>query len=224
MAYVVREDVGTTRRRSLSGHSRLKVWERAGGVCVICGHSIDGVRDRWIVEHIRALELGGPDEFDNMGPAHEACGRDKTRDDHAATAQAKRRKIRHLGAQSVTSPLHTSKTSALKRKVDGTVVRRDDSSPIPIKAHCSAINRPDFERRLVYESSQPEVVGPTKLSHHLASIDGNSDAAGMDTAVDDTTIGLRRVSGLPNEETPAIGEVLPARPPHLAYTLRIGHS
>ncbi len=58
MAYVVREDVGTTPRRSLSGHSRLKVWERSGGVCVICGHP-----DRWRARSVDrraypALELG----------------------------------------------------------------------------------------------------------------------------------------------------------------------
>jgi hypothetical protein len=34
-----------------------------------------------------------------MGPAHEACARLKTRDDHRRAAQAKRLKIRHLGAE-----------------------------------------------------------------------------------------------------------------------------
>lgn len=217
MAYVVREDVGTTRRRSLSGHSRLKVWERSGGICVVCGHPIDGVRDRWIVEHIRALELGGADEFDNMGPAHEACGRDKTRDDHAAAAQAKRRKIRHLGAQAVTYPLPASKRSALKRKVDGTVVRRDDSSAVPTQAHGSAINQPDFGRRLGYKCAEPKVVGSPKQSHRLASLTANSEVARMDTAVDETTIKIRQVTSLSIDETPAMGEVLTARPPHLEY-------
>lgn len=73
MPFVVREDVGTTRRRSLSGHSRLKTWERTGGICVVCDQPIDGFREHWIVEHIRALELGGADEIENMGPAHDMC-------------------------------------------------------------------------------------------------------------------------------------------------------
>ncbi|WP_267427693.1 HNH endonuclease [Methylobacterium sp. GC_Met_2] len=98
MPYVAFEDIGTTQRRSLTGRRRLQAWERTGGRCVVCDLSIDGVRERWIVEHIRALELGGIDELENMGPAHEACGREKTRDDHARTARAKRQKIRHLGA------------------------------------------------------------------------------------------------------------------------------
>ncbi|WP_409568439.1 HNH endonuclease [Methylobacterium sp. J-072] len=79
MPYVALEDVGTTRRRSLSGRSRLQTWERTGGICVLCDRRIDGVRERWIVEHIRALELGGADDINNMGPAHEACGREDAR-------------------------------------------------------------------------------------------------------------------------------------------------
>jgi hypothetical protein len=41
-------------------------------VCVLRERRIDGVHERWIVEHIHALELGGIDELANMAPAHEA--------------------------------------------------------------------------------------------------------------------------------------------------------
>ncbi|WP_165937781.1 HNH endonuclease [Methylobacterium segetis] len=92
---------------------------------MICGDRIDGVRERWIVEHIRALELGGADELGNMGPAHEACGREKTRDDHARAAHAKRQKLRHIGATASERPLPGSKASSLKRKINGTVVPRE---------------------------------------------------------------------------------------------------
>lgn len=124
MPYVALEDVGTTPRRSLSGRRRLQAWERTGGTCVVCGLIIDGVRERWIVEHIRALELGGADELDNMGPAHEACGQEKTRDDHARAAWAKRQKIKHLGAAVTFRPLPGSRICPLKRKVNGQVVSR----------------------------------------------------------------------------------------------------
>lgn len=131
MPFVVPEDVGTTQRRSLSGRRRLQAWERTAGTCVVCGQRIDGVRQRWIVEHIRALELGGADDLENMGAAHEACGREKTRDDHARAATAKRQKIRHLGAEvSPARPLPGSRACALKRKVNGTVVLREaDARP-----------------------------------------------------------------------------------------------
>src|SRR3954466_5075018 len=99
------EDVGTTARRKLTPRRRLQVWEKTGGVCVLCERKIDGVRERWIAEHIRALELGGADDFDNLGPAHVTCATDKTREDHRRTAQAKRQRIRHIGAEAPKRPL-----------------------------------------------------------------------------------------------------------------------
>jgi 5-methylcytosine-specific restriction endonuclease McrA len=117
-------DVGTTPRRKLTPRQRLKVWERTGGVCVLCERKIDAVRERWIVEHIRALELGGADHLTNMGPAHEACAVDKTRDDHRRAARAKRQKIRHLGADVSKRPLPCGRNSPWKRTVAGQIVPR----------------------------------------------------------------------------------------------------
>ncbi|MER2265744.1 HNH endonuclease [Methylobacterium oxalidis] len=125
MPLITPDDIGTTPRSCLSPRRRLQAWERTNGKCVVCGERIDGARERWIVEHIRALELGGADELDNMGPAHEACGREKTRDDHARTARAKRQKLRHIGAAAPEHPLPGSRTSPLKRKLNGTVVPRE---------------------------------------------------------------------------------------------------
>src|SRR5215218_10811424 len=115
MPYAETQDVGTTARRKLTPHRRLHVWERTGGVCVLCERKIDGARERWIAEHIRALELGGPDDLDNMGPAHEMCAAIKTQDDHRRTAQAKRQKIRHIGANEPKRPLPYGKASPWKR-------------------------------------------------------------------------------------------------------------
>ncbi len=124
MALVEIEDVGTTTRGRLTPCRRLKVWEATGGRCVVCGRKIDGARERWIAEHIRALELGGDDDLANMGPAHQACAWSKTRDDHRRAAQAKRRKIQHLGAQASKRPLPCGKASLWKRKLTGQIVPR----------------------------------------------------------------------------------------------------
>jgi 5-methylcytosine-specific restriction endonuclease McrA len=124
MVFVVVEDVGTTPRSRLTPHRRLKVWERTSGQCVVCHQQIDGVRDRWIAEHIRALELGGADDLDNMGPAHASCALVKTRDDHRRAAKAKRQKIQHIGANASTYPLLCGKNSPWKRKMSGKIVRR----------------------------------------------------------------------------------------------------
>lgn len=124
MPFVEREDVSTTPRRKLTPHRRLQVWERTGGRCVLCGRAIDGGRERWIAEHIRALELGGADVLENMGPAHEACALAKTQDDHRRAAKAKRQKIRHIGAEGSQRPLPFGRTSRWKRKLSGQIVRR----------------------------------------------------------------------------------------------------
>jgi 5-methylcytosine-specific restriction endonuclease McrA len=118
------EDLSTTTRGALSPRRRLAVWEKTGGICVVCERRIDGARERWIAEHIRALELGGADALDNLGPAHDACARSKTQDDHQRAARAKRQKIRHLGAERPKRPLPCGRRSRFKRKLTGEIVLR----------------------------------------------------------------------------------------------------
>jgi hypothetical protein len=91
---------------------------------VLCGRRIDGVRERWIVEHLRALELGGDDNPENMGPAHEACVLEKTRDDHHRAARAKRQKIRHICVDEPKRALPFGKASPWKRTLSGWIVLR----------------------------------------------------------------------------------------------------
>lgn len=90
-------DVPTTPRKAMSPTRRLRIWEDGKGICILCGLKIDGVRAPWIVEHKRALGLGGEDTDENCGPAHEICRRQKDKQDVADIARAKRRKARHLG-------------------------------------------------------------------------------------------------------------------------------
>lgn len=95
---LVREDIGTTTRLRMTDTRALKAWENTKGFCVTCGLKIDGAKQRWFVEHIRALELGGKDEDSNLGPAHfDICKAVKDADDHARAAKAKRNKRAELG-------------------------------------------------------------------------------------------------------------------------------
>lgn len=91
------EDVGTTKRRSMTPARVLRIWEAHGGQCVNCGGRINGTKDRWFVEHIRALSLGGKDEDANCGPAHWECKAEKDADDNARTTKAKHVKQAALG-------------------------------------------------------------------------------------------------------------------------------
>lgn len=90
-------DVATTKRRSMSPSRRLRIFEAHSGACCLCGQKIDGVREKWTVEHIRALGLGGEDEDSNCAPAHETCRREKDKTDVAMIAKAKAMKRAHIG-------------------------------------------------------------------------------------------------------------------------------
>lgn len=68
-------------------------------VCVICKHKIDPVKQKWILEHLLALAAGGTDTEDNMGPAHQKCAIEKTKDDVKTIAKINRVRARHLGTK-----------------------------------------------------------------------------------------------------------------------------
>ena len=216
MPYVALEDVGTTQRRSLSGRRRLQAWERTGGTCVVCGLIIDGVRERWIVEHIRALELGGVDELENMGPAHESCGREKTRDDHALTARAKRQKIRHLGAAVSARPLPGSRSCLLKRKLNGSVIPRHTS--VSHRSHRQpSIEPPDI---MAVQSGIPPVDDVFKTVDRLCNHDPESikeNETGTGHLMTNRARPPRTRETVGAGEAPATGDILLAIPRHLDF-------
>jgi 5-methylcytosine-specific restriction endonuclease McrA len=113
-------DVPTTKRKPMSTMRRLRIWEAHGGICILCARKIDGTREKWIVEHVRALVLGGADDDANCRPAHEDCRRIKDKVDVAMGAKAKRIKARHLG---IRKPSQWQ--SKFKRKVNGQTVLRN---------------------------------------------------------------------------------------------------
>lgn len=117
-------DLGTTPRKAMSPTRRLRIWEAHSGQCCICGGKIDGVREKWIVEHCRALGLSGEDKDSNCAPAHETCAKIKTKDDVARISKAKAVKQKHLGIKKSSNPMPGSKASGWKRNFDGTVERR----------------------------------------------------------------------------------------------------
>jgi 5-methylcytosine-specific restriction protein A len=90
-------DVGTTKRKPLTPTQRLKLFEAFKGKCCLCEQPIRG---KWIDEHLRALGLGGTNEWDNRGPAHKACADAKTHGpdgDLARISKAKRQKMARHG-------------------------------------------------------------------------------------------------------------------------------
>lgn len=114
-------------RRRISATERQVIFERAAGLCHICGYAIDPVRDRYEIEHVIARALGGDEAkgSDNLQPAHTACHRAKTSRDVGSIAKAKRVRYRHTGSHQPKSRLPGGRGSKWKRRVSGEVVLRD---------------------------------------------------------------------------------------------------
>ena len=114
-----------TQRANLSPKKRLELLLAHSGRCCICEGKIS-LTQRWIVEHILPLWLGGTNDVQNLAPAHEACAKIKTQKE--ATGRAKGRRIaeKHFGFRQSKRPMPGSKASGLKRKFNGQVVRRKD--------------------------------------------------------------------------------------------------
>jgi 5-methylcytosine-specific restriction protein A len=113
-----------TNRQSFSPMRKLRIFEAASGICHLCGLRIQA-GDKWEVEHRRALALLGTNDDANLAPVHVDCHAEKTKDDVARNAKAKRAKAKHLGIKRRSSrPIPGSKGTRFRKKISGEVVLR----------------------------------------------------------------------------------------------------
>ena len=87
-------------RRSVTKAMRVRIFDRAHGVCHLCGLKI-AIGEAWEADHVKPLWCGGEDDERNMAPAHVDCHATKSRGDAAPKAKADRQRANHLG---VTNP------------------------------------------------------------------------------------------------------------------------
>lgn len=120
----VPEWVGKTPDAAIPPRVRLRVFERHGGVCALTGQKIRA-GDEWDIDHEIALANGGEHREANLRPVLRAAHRRKTAADSAQKAKDARVRKKHLGIAKPRSPLPGGRASKWKRKVDGTIERRD---------------------------------------------------------------------------------------------------
>lgn len=84
-------------RRSISKATRVRVFLDAEGICHLCGLRIDAPKQRWEVEHVKPLSMGGTDDRANLRPAHVECHAEKTAGEAAPRAKADRAGAKRLG-------------------------------------------------------------------------------------------------------------------------------
>jgi 5-methylcytosine-specific restriction enzyme A len=111
-------------RRHWPISARLRIHERFHGICQMCRQPID-VKGFDLDHHV-PLAIGGEDVEENMRPLCRPCHRLKSKGDATAICRTKRLAAKHAGAKAPSrTPMPGGRNSPWKRKLDGTVVRRE---------------------------------------------------------------------------------------------------
>lgn len=120
----VPEWIGATNDTPIPDRVRVRVFLRFDGICQECKVKI--TTKRWVCDHRIAITNGGENRERNLGPIHETCDRTiKTPRDVKLKAKTYRIRKRHLGIRKSSSrPMPGSRASGLRKRIDGTVVRR----------------------------------------------------------------------------------------------------
>jgi 5-methylcytosine-specific restriction endonuclease McrA len=90
------EWIGSSPDAKVPDRVRERVFLRAGGVCHISGRKIMP-GDKWQVEHIRALSLGGDHRESNLAPALDHPHKEKSAQEADWRAKADRQRRYHFG-------------------------------------------------------------------------------------------------------------------------------
>ncbi len=108
------------KRRTLSTAQKVALFIAAQCRCHICNAIIHPAAERWEVEHVIPLAMGGADNETNMRPSHIACHKVKSATGSTDLAKAKRIEARHKGIRK--TPTLTNRK--WRRKVNGETVLR----------------------------------------------------------------------------------------------------
>lgn len=118
----VEEWIGSSPDAAVPPRVRLRVFERHNGQCYLTGRKIRP-GDKWELEHVHALTLGGEHKESNLAPALKEPHKAKTKLDRELKAKLDRIRKKHVGIKSK-SRFACSKDSKWKKKISGEVVER----------------------------------------------------------------------------------------------------
>jgi 5-methylcytosine-specific restriction enzyme A len=112
-------------RREFPAKIKVAAFKRAADRCEECSAPL--MAGRFHYDHIIPDGLGGEPTLENCAVLCRACHDPKTRErDVPQIAKAKRVERKHVGAHRPKATIPGSKGSGWKRKIDGSVERRDE--------------------------------------------------------------------------------------------------
>lgn len=81
-------------RQRLSKHDLARLFQERDGRCHKCRRKL-GPADKWIAEHVVALENGGNNDWANLALSCAWCKPSKDSDDHRQSRKGKRQAVNH---------------------------------------------------------------------------------------------------------------------------------
>ncbi|MCV6826031.1 MULTISPECIES: HNH endonuclease [Halocynthiibacter] len=129
MSRSVPEWIGKTPDTPVPPRVKLRVFEAHGGRCYLSGRKITAA-DKWELEHVLALSLGGENRESNLAPALKSEHKKKTARDVAQKAKNARVRKKHLGLREAKNPIAGSRNTRFKKKIGGGVVDRNTGEEI----------------------------------------------------------------------------------------------
>lgn len=116
------------KRRRLSKLQKVRIFDRAHGICHVCKLRIH-VGQAWEAEHVIALADGGTDDESNMAPAHKKpCHRAKTGREATDRSKVVRMRANHLGIAGEGAKLPCGRESRQRKTMRGEVIPRVSQS------------------------------------------------------------------------------------------------
>lgn len=106
MARTVEEWIGKTDDAKVPPRVRQRVFARHNGICHLTGRAIQP-GERWELEHVHALILGGQHRENNLAPALATAHKAKTATEMKVKAKTDAIRKKHLG---ITRPKQTIKS------------------------------------------------------------------------------------------------------------------
>lgn len=113
----VEEWFGATADSMPPPHVRMRIFDRAKGICHISGRKIMP-GEKWDLEHKLALCLGGENRESNLAPALSDKHKEKTAEDRAIKADLDAKRGKHI------LPKAKKPWSKYRKKMNGEVVLR----------------------------------------------------------------------------------------------------